>query len=182
METGRADDPWAGNTLKSLLKGFLEMRTFDFTPLLRSSVGFENLSRLVDAATRGEGTAYPPYNIEKLGDESYRISMAVAGFAEDELDVTVHENVLIITGRAAEREEDATREFLHRGIGTRAFERRFELADTIKVTGAGYANGLLNIELTREIPEEKRPRKIAIGGGIAPKVINAHNDEDREAA
>lgn len=158
------------------------MRSFDFTPLLRSSVGFENLNRLVDAATRGEGNAYPPYNIEKLGDDAYQISMAVAGFAEDELDVTVHENVLIITGRVAEREEDASREFLHRGIGTRAFERRFELADTIKVTGAGYANGLLNIELTREIPEEKKPRKIAIGSSPAPKVIDAHNDEDREAA
>lgn len=158
------------------------MRTYDFAPLLRSSVGFENLNRLVDAATRGEGNAYPPYNIEKLGDEAYRISMAVAGFAEDELDVTVHENVLIITGRVADREEEAAREFLHRGIGTRAFERRFELADTIKVTSAGYAHGLLNIELAREIPEEKRPRKIAIGGDAAPTRIDAHNDEDREAA
>ena len=158
------------------------MRTFDFTPLLRSSVGFENLNRLVDAATNGEGNAYPPYNIEKLGDDAYRISMAVAGFDEDELDVTVHENVLIITGRVAERENESTREFLHRGIGTRAFERRFELADTIKVTGAEYANGLLNIELVREIPEEKKPRKIAIGGDNAPKTIDAHNDGDREAA
>ncbi|MEO1168042.1 MAG: Hsp20 family protein [Pseudomonadota bacterium] len=158
------------------------MRTIDFTPLLRSSVGFENLNRLMDTATRGEGNAYPPYNIEKLGEDAYRISMAVAGFAEDELDVTVHENVLIISGRVAEREDDETREFLHRGIGTRAFERRFELADTIKVTGADYAHGLLNIELAREIPEEKKPRKIAIGGGDAPKTIDAHNDEDREAA
>lgn len=108
--------------------------------------------------------------------------MAVAGFDEDELDVTVHENVLIITGRVAGRENESTREFLHRGIGTRAFERRFELADTIKVTGAEYANGLLNIELVREIPEEKKPRKIAIGGDNAPKTIDAHNDEDREAA
>lgn len=157
------------------------MRSFDFSPLLRSSVGFENLNRLVDAATRGEGNAYPPYNIEKLGDDAYQISMAVAGFAEDELDVTVHENVLIISGRVAESDDNDTRKFLHRGIGTRAFERRFELADTIKVTGAGYANGLLNIELAREIPEEKRPRKIAIGGDT-PTTIDAHNDEDREAA
>lgn len=160
------------------------MRTFDFAPLLRSSVGFENLNRLVDAATRGEGNAYPPYNIEKLGDDAYRISMAVAGFAEDELDVTVHENVLIISGRVAEREEDETREFLHRGIGTRAFERRFELADTIKVTGADYAHGLLNIELAREIPEEKKPRKIAIGGDAGPTRIEAANSDesDRNAA
>ncbi|QLC21213.1 Hsp20 family protein [Parasphingopyxis sp. CP4] len=158
------------------------MRSFDFTPLLRSSVGFENLNRLVDAATRGEGNSYPPYNIEKLGDDAYRISMAVAGFAEDELDVTVHENVLIISGQVAERDDDEAREFLHRGIGTRAFERRFELADTIKVTGADYAHGLLNIELAREIPEEKKPRKIAIGDTGAPKTIDAHNDDGREAA
>ncbi|MBC2778153.1 Hsp20 family protein [Parasphingopyxis marina] len=155
------------------------MRSFDFAPLLRSSIGYENLNRLVDAATRGEGSAYPPYNIEKVGEDAYRISMAVAGFGEDDLDVTVHENVLIVSGRVSEREEEETREFLHRGIGTRAFERRFELADTIQVTDAGYENGLLNIDLVREIPEEKRPRKIAIGG--QPK-IEAVKNEDREAA
>ncbi len=158
------------------------MRSFDFTPLLRSSVGFENLNRLVDAATRGDGSAYPPYNIEKLGEDAYRISMAVAGFGEEDLDVTVHENVLIISGKATEREEEESREYLHRGIGTRAFERRFELADTIKVTGAHYANGLLNVELAREIPEEKKPRKISIGGGSETKTIDAVNDSDREAA
>lgn len=159
------------------------MRSFDFAPLLRSSVGFENLNRLVDAATRGEGNAYPPYNIEKLGDDAYRISMAVAGFAEDELDVTVHENVLIISGQVAEAEQDEGREFIHRGIGTRAFERRFELADTIKVSGAGYEHGLLNIELVREVPEEKKPRKIEIGGDSAPATIEAANTEDeRDAA
>jgi molecular chaperone IbpA len=155
------------------------MRSFDFTPLLRSSIGFENLNRLVDAATRGEGSAYPPYNIEKTGEDAYRISMAVAGFGEEDLDVTVHENVLIVSGRVAEREEEDSRQFLHRGIGTRAFERRFELADTIQVTDAGYENGLLNIDLVREIPEEKRPRKIAIGG---QPTIEAVKDEDREAA
>lgn len=158
------------------------MRTFDFTPLLRSSIGFENLNRLVDAATRGEGEAYPPYNIEKLGADDYRISMAVAGFGQDDLDVTVHENVLIISGRVADRAEDETREFIHRGIGTRAFERRFELADTIKVTGAGFENGLLNIDLKREVPEEKKPRKIDIGGASGPKTIEATKEEKREAA
>ncbi len=159
------------------------MRSFDFTPLLRSSVGFENLNRLVDAATRGEGNAYPPYNIEKLGDDAYAISMAVAGFAEDELDVTVHENVLIISGQVSEREGEEGREFIHRGIGTRAFERRFELADTIKVTGADYENGLLNIALVREVPEEKKPRKISIGGNSGPATIEAVNTEDhRDAA
>lgn len=155
------------------------MRTMDFAPLLRSSIGFENLNRLVDAATRGEGNAYPPYNIEKLGDDTYRITMAVAGFAESDLDVTVHENVLIVTGEVANREQDEGREFIHRGIGTRAFERRFELADTILVNGASYENGLLNIELKREVPEEKKPRKIAIGGNAT---IEAANEDHRDAA
>ena len=140
------------------------MRAFDFAPLLRSSVGFENLNRLVDFATHGEGDAYPPYNIEKLGEGAYRISMAVAGFGQDELDLTVQENVLIVTGRAQEGPETAERQFLHRGIAKRAFERRFQLADTIKVTGAGYEHGLLNIDLVREVPEHKKPRKIEIGG------------------
>lgn len=140
------------------------MRAFDFAPLLRSSVGFENLNRLVDFATRGEGDAYPPYNIEKLGEGAYRISMTVAGFGQDELDLTVQENVLIVTGRAQEGPETAERQFLHRGIAKRAFERRFQLADTIKVTGAGYEHGLLNIDLVREVPEHKKPRKIEIGG------------------
>jgi molecular chaperone IbpA len=116
-----------------------------------------------------------------MGDDAYRISMAVAGFGEDDLDVTVHENVLIISGRVTEREEEKSREFIHRGIGTRAFERRFELADTIKVTDAGYENGLLNVDLVREIPEEKKPRKIAIGGN-GQKTIEAVKDDEREAA
>lgn len=140
------------------------MRAVDFAPLLRSSIGFENLNRLVDFATRGEGDSYPPYNIEKLGDGAYRISMAVAGFSRDELDITVQENVLIVVGRAGDSQENGAREFLHRGIGKRAFERRFQLADTIKVTGAGYENGLLNIELVREVPEHKKPRRISIDG------------------
>jgi molecular chaperone IbpA len=140
------------------------MRTLDFAPLLRSSIGFENLNRLVDFATRGEGDAYPPYNIEKLAEDAYRISMAVAGFGRDELELTVQDNVLIVIGKAEAKAEDQERQFLHRGIAKRAFERRFQLADTIKVTGAGYADGLLNIELKREVPEHKKPRRIAIDG------------------
>jgi len=151
------------------------MRALDFAPLLRSSIGFENLNRLVDFATRGDGDAYPPYNIEKLGDGAYRISMAVAGFGRDELDLTVQDNVLIIVGRTDQAAEGDKREFLHRGIAKRAFERRFQLADTIKVTGAGYDNGLLNVDLVREIPEHKKPRRIEIGGDAA--VV-----EHREAA
>ncbi|PTQ08557.1 heat-shock protein [Sphingomonas oleivorans] len=148
------------------------MRTLDFTPLLRSSIGFENLNRLVDFATRGEGDTYPPYNIEKIGDGAYRISMAVAGFTRDELDLTVQDNVLIVTGRANEA-EGQERQFIHRGIAKRAFERRFQLADTIKVTNAGYENGLLNIELVREIPEHKKPRRIEIGGTEPARTIEA---------
>ena len=143
------------------------MRTFDFSPLLRSSIGFENLNRLVDLAGRADDAqSFPPYNIEKVGDGAYRISMAVAGFGEDELDLTVQENTLIVTGKAAAETEDKERQFLHRGIAKRAFERRFQLADVIKVTGASYAHGLLNIELVREVPEHKKPRKIEIGQSL----------------
>jgi molecular chaperone IbpA len=155
------------------------MRTFDFAPLLRSSIGFENLNRLVDFATRGEGDAYPPYNIEKVGEDTYRISMATAGFRRDELDITAQDNVLI--GRANDGADGEGREFLHRGIAKRAFERRFQLADTIKVTGASYHDGLLDIQLVREVPEHKKPRTIQIDGGNGqPQQVEAVND--RQAA
>ena len=138
------------------------MRTIDFSPLFRHSVGFERMQRLLDASTRMESSApsYPPYNIEQMGEDAYRISLAVAGFGEQDLDVTVKENTLVVTGKLADNPEDKT--FLHRGIAGRAFERRFELADHIKVVGGSLVNGLLNIDLEREIPEEKRPRKIVI--------------------
>ena len=150
------------------------MRTLDFAPLLRSSIGFENLNRLVDFATRGEGDSYPPYNIEKTGDGAYRIQMALAGFSREEIDVTVQDNVLVIVGRAGEVAEGADApQYLHRGIAKRAFERRFQLADTIKVTAAGYENGLLNVSLVREIPEHKKPRRIAIDVVEPAPVIDA---------
>ena len=138
------------------------MRTFDFTPLLRSSIGFENLRRLTDSLAHMDAgeVAYPPYNIEKTAEDEYRITMAVAGFAREELDITIQDNGLIVAGKASE--SDKSREFLHRGIAKRAFERQFELAENIKVVGATFENGLLNIELVREIPEHKRPRKIEI--------------------
>ena len=138
------------------------MRGFDFTPLLRSTVGFENLNRLVDYASRMDAgdVSYPPYNIEKLSEDRYSITMAVAGFKLDELDITVKEDVLYITGQA---ETDSNeRVFLHKGIAKRAFERRFQLADTIKVTTASLNDGLLVIELVREVPEHKKPRQIQI--------------------
>jgi len=142
------------------------MRTaFDFGPLLRSSIGFENLNRLVDLATRvtEADTAFPPYNIEKLGDDAYRITMAVAGFSRDDLEITVQENSLIVTGRAGEDDKAEGRQFLHRGIAKRAFERRFQLAEVIKVVGASFEHGLLNIDLVREVPEHKKARKVEIG-------------------
>ncbi|HEX9646160.1 MAG TPA: Hsp20 family protein [Alphaproteobacteria bacterium] len=139
------------------------MRTFDLTPLFRTTVGFDRLNRMLEEASQAfdGGTGYPPYNIEKLDEDTYRITMAVAGFGEDELDVTVTDEMLVVSGRIAG--EDAGHTFLHRGIATRAFERRFQLADHIKVSGAKLENGLLHVELSREIPVEKRPRKIAIG-------------------
>ncbi len=142
------------------------MRMFDTTPLLRSTVGFDNINRLMDSVTRQDQSesAYPPYNIEKVGEDSYRISMAVAGFKESELDIVVNDGVLEVSGKTesgAESSED-TPTFLHRGIAKRAFTRRFTLADTIKVRGAGLEDGLLHVELEREIPEERKPRQIAI--------------------
>jgi molecular chaperone IbpA len=162
---GGSDGKAVGHMVKiASYKEFEPMRAVDFSPLLRSSIGFENLNRLVDFATRGEADSYPPYNIEKTGGDSYRIQMALAGFGRDEIEVTVQDNVLVIVGRAAEAEAGAEPQFIHRGIAKRAFERRFQLADTIKVTKAGYENGLLNVELVREIPEHKKPRRIAIDG------------------
>lgn len=138
------------------------MRGFDFTPLLRSTVGFENLNRLVDYASRLDAgdVSYPPYNIEKISEDRYSITMAVAGFRLSELDITVKEDVLYIIGQAEDDSDE--RVFLHKGIAKRAFERRFQLADTIKVTGAALNDGLLVVELIREIPEHKKPRQIQI--------------------
>ena len=138
------------------------MRTIDFSPLFRHSVGFDRMQRMLDSATQMDSSAnaYPPYNIEQVGEDNYRISMAVAGFGEQDLDVTAKENTLVVSGKMADESEDKT--YLHRGIAERAFERRFELDDHIKVVGGSLVNGLLNIDLQREVPEEKKPRKIAI--------------------
>jgi len=138
------------------------MRTYDLSPLFRTSVGFDRLSRLMDHAVRNEETAkgYPPYNIVKAGECDYRITLAVAGFSEEELDVVVQENTLTVSGRGEEASEEV--EYLHKGIAGRAFERRFQLADTIKVKGASMENGLLHVQLERVIPDVKRPRNITI--------------------
>jgi len=141
------------------------MDRFDFSPLFRSTIGFDRMARLVDAATRVDNTAlsYPPYNIEKTGEDSYRLTMAVAGFSQDEIDITVHESTLFVTGKSKQEDEDGR--YLHRGIARRAFERRFSLADHLKVTGASLDNGLLHVDLVREVPEAMKPRKIEIAGG-----------------
>lgn len=148
------------------------MRTLDFSPLFRSTVGFDRMQRLLDSAMRVDESnlSYPPYNIEAADEDSYRITMAVAGFGEEDLDITVKENTLVISGKA--RRDDDKVAYLHRGIAGRSFERRFQLADHIKVTGAGLENGVLAVELVREIPEEMKPRKIAIssGGGTRKEI------------
>ena len=138
------------------------MRTFDMTPLLRTTVGFDRLARTMDALATEQVPTYPPYNIEKLDEDAYAISMAVAGFSEDDLDITVQENTLTVTGKIAQSEEAVERHFLHRGIAERAFERRFSLADHIKVADAKLEHGLLHIALKREVPEEAKPRTVSI--------------------
>ncbi|WP_375229229.1 Hsp20 family protein [Roseobacter sp. S98] len=138
------------------------MRTFDFAPLYRATVGFDQIADLMDRVLTNEGSqpSYPPYNIEKLDDDAYRISIAVAGFSDADLSVEVRENALIVSARKAD--EKAERSYLHRGIATRAFERRFHLADHVKVTGAAHVDGMLHIDLEREVPEALKPRQIAI--------------------
>ena len=138
----------------------------DFSPLFRSTVGFDRLSRLLETNTLADpGVAYPPYNIVKLDEDNYRITMAVAGFSEADLDITAKENQLVVSGRTAERKEPEEAVYLHRGIAERAFERRFQLADHIRVLGASMENGLLTVTLVREIPEQMKPRKIDISSG-----------------
>jgi len=137
------------------------MRSYDLTPLYRTSVGFDRLSRLMDSALTLDGQkSYPPYNIVKRGDNEYRISLAVAGFGEDDIEIVTQKGTLTVKGRS-EVEDDF--EYLHRGIAGRAFERRFQLADHVEVTSADLVNGLLHVELRRELPEILKPRRIAIG-------------------
>ena len=146
------------------------MDPFDFSPLFRSTIGFDRLARLLDSATRVDGAApaYPPYNIEKTGEDAYRLTMAVAGFAREEIDITVHENALTVAGKAKNGEDNSR--YLHRGIARRAFERRFSLADHIKVVGASLDNGMLHVDLVHEVPEAMKPRKIEIGVG-QPRLV-----------
>ena len=139
------------------------MTTFDFSPLFRTSIGYDRLASLLNSAHRLEqGGGFPPYNIQKAGEDRYRITMAVAGFSEDELDITTENNKLTVRGEKPQEEENDDNAFLYRGIATRSFERRFNLAEHVKVTGARLDNGLLHIVLEREIPEAMKPKTIEI--------------------
>ena len=153
------------------------MRTFDLSPLLRSSIGFDRFGQLFDTVSRLEDATngYPPYNIEKQGDDKYRVTLAVAGFGEDELSIVQHESTLIVSGKGNEQANGDDRRYLHRGIARRAFERRFQLADYVKVVSAAVDNGLLHVDLERVVPEAMKPRKIEIGKATqpTPKVIDA---------
>ncbi|MCH7371950.1 MULTISPECIES: Hsp20 family protein [Aeromonas] len=137
------------------------MRSIDFSPLYRSAIGFDRLANLIESAASNGNAGYPPYNIEQLGDNDYRISMAVAGFTQEELELSFQENLLTVKGS---KQADTDRNYLYQGIAERGFERRFQLADYVRVKGADLKNGLLHIELAREVPEAMKPRKIEING------------------
>ncbi len=154
--------------------------TYDFTPLFRTAIGFDRMARLAGAAQETVSQAYPPYNIERVGDDSYRLTMAVAGFAQDDLELTVRENSLVIAGRV--KPEAQTGEVLFRGIAGRAFERRFALADHIVVDGADLQNGLLHVGLKRVVPEALKPRRIEIGNAVQATPALANDSQDTAQA
>ena len=160
------------------------MRNVDLSPLFRSTIGFDHLDKLFETAFRdaGRDVSYPPYNIAKVGQDKYRITMAVAGFGEGNLDIESKENVLTVRGERKDEDRQG-HEVLYRGIAGRSFERRFQLADHVEVTGASLENGLLHIDLVRELPEAMKPRRIAIGTGgkAAPKQIDATANEKKAA-
>ena len=157
------------------------MTTYDFAPLFRTAIGFDRLARLMDSAvSAAEAPSYPPYNIEKTGDDTYRLTMAVAGFAPEDIELTVKENTLVVAGRASAEAPKA--ELLYRGIAARAFERRFVLADHIVVEGADLVNGLLHVGLKRVVPEALKPRKIAIGASAPTAIANDATPGSAKAA
>jgi molecular chaperone IbpA len=157
------------------------MRTYDLSPLYRATVGFDRMADMLDRVLTQDTTpsTYPPYNIEKTDENAYRISIAVAGFTEDELSVEQREAELVISAR--KEKEDTQRTYLHRGIATRAFERRFQLADHVRVTGAVHENGMLHVDLVREVPEALKPRRIEIAKA-GPKAIEAETEVEAENA
>ena len=153
---------------------------FDFSPLFRSTIGFDRLAQLLENASRFEPTNWPPYNIEKTGEDAYRITMAIAGFAPEEIEVVAKPNLLTVSGHKAKGEDGV--QYLHRGIATRSFKQTFELADYVKVADAKLENGLLMIELVREVPEAMKPRRIEIKAGEALGQDNRKTIEHGKAA
>lgn len=152
------------------------MRSFDFTPYRRSTIGFDRLFDMLEQNARSANAEnYPPFNLERIAEDRYRITLAVAGFKRDEIEITAQQNLLVVAGRKAEAADQNTGSFLHLGIANRSFERRFELADFIIVEGADIADGLLTVELVREVPDAMKPRRIAIGGS-GPAI--AHDTAD----
>lgn len=156
------------------------MARFDFTPYRRSTVGFDRLFDLLENQGRNGGDNYPPFNIERRGEDSYRITLAIAGFRPQDLDITARQNLLVIQGR--KREEDSDGEMLHVGIANRGFERRFELADYVRVQNADLADGLLVIDLVREVPDEMKPKKILVGGQKTLEVVEDKTEDGAEKA
>ncbi len=158
------------------------MRGFDLTPYRRSTVGFDRLFDLIENSARlQQGDNYPPFNIERLSEDRYRVTLAVAGFKPDEIDITAQQNLLLITGKKDESEQDRSK-FLHLGIANRNFERRFELADFVRVDDAQLADGLLVVELVREVPDAMKPRKIAINGKGAVIDMTTTDEASKNAA
>ncbi len=157
------------------------MNRFDFTPYRRSTVGFDRLFDMLEGANRANsGDNYPPFNIERLGDDAYRITLAVAGFKQDEIDITAQQNLMVVTGKKTPEAQNQA-QFLHLGIAQRGFERRFELADFVRVDGANLEDGLLIIDLVREIPDAMKPKKIAIGGQAGLTLVDSDNGAHKAA-
>jgi molecular chaperone IbpA len=156
------------------------MNAFDFAPLFRTAIGFDRLARMLDAATTGGDTSYPPYNIEKTGEDSYRLTMAVAGFGPDDIEITTKDNTLVVSGRLSRETPKA--EVLYRGIAGRPFERRFVLADHIVVEGADLQNGLLHVGLKRVVPEALKPRRIPLAGQTQAKLADNDSADTARAA
>lgn len=157
------------------------MNRFDLTPYRRSMVGFDRLFDMIENQNRANtGDKYPPFNIERRGEDAYRITLAVAGFKPNDLDITAHQNLLVVQGRKGD--ETAGGDFLHVGIAQRGFERRFELADYVRVESADLADGLLTIDLVREVPDAVKPKKIAIGGQTRLEIVDTDSDKDTSAA
>ncbi|UZK67232.1 Hsp20 family protein [Sphingomonas sp. M1-B02] len=154
------------------------MRQFDFTPFRRSTIGFDRLFDLLETSARQAGSEnYPPFNLERIAEDRYRITLAVAGFKPEEIDITAQQNLLLVVGKKREENENNQGSYLHLGIANRSFERRFELADFVRVEDASLSDGLLTVELVREVPEAMKPKKITVNGGGQPSAI-----EHRDAA